>query len=99
MGKDRRTVQIITLPPSRGAHRKRFLEVQAEIRDRMASDRKTLLVEGHASAKRNLSLVGGCADTPLDLVAGGNADGKRACLGNGQTVIMRTPTVETPAHT
>ena len=57
----------------------------------MASDKKTLLAED-ASAKRNLISVGGCADTPLDLAAGGNADGKRPCLGNGQTVLMRTPT-------
>ncbi len=32
------------------------------------------------------------ADTPVDLVTGGNADGKRPCLGNGQTVLTRTPT-------
>ena len=31
-------------------------------------------------------------DTPVDLVAGGNADGKRPCLGNGQTVLTRPPT-------
>ena len=55
-------------------------------------DKKTLLAEAAASAKRNLLLVGGCADTPVDLVAGGNADGKRPCLGNGQTVPARTPT-------
>jgi hypothetical protein len=36
--------------------------------------------------------VGGCAVTPLDLVLGGNADGKRPCLDNGQTVLKRTPT-------
>ncbi len=81
-----------SLPTSRGPHRKRFLEVQPEIRARMTNDRKTLLAEEHPSAKRNLSLVGGCADTPVDLVAGGNTDGNRPCLGNGQTVLMRTPT-------
>ena len=43
------------------------------------------------SRKHNLMSVGGCTDTPLDLVAGGNADGKRPCLGNGQNVMMRTP--------
>ena len=36
--------------------------------------------------------VGGFADTPVDLVAGGNADGKLPCLGNGQTVLKSTPT-------
>jgi len=81
-----------SLPTSRGPHRNRFLEVQAEIRSRMASDRNTLLAEANASAKRNLMSVGGCADTPVDLVTGGNADGKRPCLGNGQTVLTRPPT-------
>ncbi len=81
-----------SLPTSRGPHRQCFLEVQAEIRTHMVSDKKTWLEEAHASAKRNLSLVGGCADNPVDLVAGGTADGKRPCLGNGQTVFMRTPT-------
>ena len=59
---------------------------------RMDSDKKSLLAEVNASAKRNLMSVGGCADTPVDLVAGGNADGKRPCLGNGQTVLTRSPT-------
>ena len=81
-----------SLPTSRGPHRKRFLEVQAEIRAHMASDKNTLLQEAAASAKRKLISVGGCADNPLDLAAGGNADGKRPCLGNGQTVLMKTPT-------
>ncbi len=40
----------------------------------------------------NLILVGGCADTPVYVDATGNDDGKRPCLGNGQTVLMRTPT-------
>ena len=53
---------------------------------------KTLLAEANASAKRNLISVGGCADTPVHVDAAGNADGKRPCLGNGQTVLMRTPT-------
>ena len=81
-----------SLPTSRGPHRNRFLEVQAEIRAHMASDKKTLLAEANASAKRNLMSVGGCADTPVHVDAAGNADGKRPCLGNGQTVLMRTPT-------
>ena len=90
IGKDttgkERTVAVCkeSLPTSSGPHRNRFLEVQAEIRDRMVSDKKTLLPEVVVSAKRNLLIVGGCADTPVDLVAGGNnADGKRPCLGNG----------------
>ena len=81
-----------SLPTSYGPHRIRFLEVQAEIRAHMASDKNTLLAAVTASVKRNLISVGGCADTPVDLVAGGNADGKRPCLGNGQTVLTRTPT-------
>ena len=58
----------------------------------MVIDKKTLLAEPDASAKRNLISVGGCADTPVDFVAVGNADGNRPCLGNGKTVLMRTPT-------
>ena len=81
-----------SLPTSCGPHRIRFLQVQTEIRVRMASDQNTLLAAAAASSKRNLMSVGGCADTPVDLVAGGNADGKRPCLGNGQIVLMRTPT-------
>ena len=51
----------------------------------MTSNKKTLLAEADTSAKRNLISVGGFADTPVDLVAAGNADGKRPCLGNGKT--------------
>ena len=80
------------LPTSRGPHRIRFLEVQAEIRVRMVNDKNTLLVTAAASSKRYLMSVGGCADTPVDLVAAGNADEKRPCLGNRQTVLTRTPT-------
>ena len=58
----------------------------------MTSDKNTLLQEADASAKDKLISVGGCADTPSDLVAEDNADGNRPCLGNGQTVLMRTPT-------
>ena len=32
------------------------------------------------------------ADSPVDLVVSGNTDPKGPCLGNGQTVLMRTPT-------
>jgi hypothetical protein len=52
---------------------------------RMVSDKKTLLAEANASAKRNLISVGGCTDTSVHVDAAGNADGKRPCLGNGQT--------------
>jgi hypothetical protein len=54
-------------PTSCGPHRKRFLEVKAEIQTHMESDKNTLLQEEDVSAKRNLMSVGGCADTPLDL--------------------------------
>jgi hypothetical protein len=80
-----------SLPTSCGPHRKRFLEVQSEIRGTV-SDRQTLLAETNASTKHNLMSVGGCADTPVDVDTAGNADGKRPCLGNGQTVLMRTST-------
>jgi hypothetical protein len=56
------------------------------------SDKKTLLTEVNVSAKHNLMSVGGCADTPVHVDEVVNADGKRPCLGNGQTVLMRTPT-------
>jgi hypothetical protein len=36
--------------------------------------------------------VGGCADIPVHVDVACNADGKCPCLGNGQTVLMRTPT-------
>ena len=65
-----------SLPTSRGPHRNRFLEVQAEIRAH-GQRQKTLLAEANASAKRNLISVGGCADTPVHVDAAGNADGKR----------------------
>jgi hypothetical protein len=58
----------------------------------MVRDKNTLLQEVVVSSKRNLMSVGGCSDTPLDLVSGGNNNGKRPCLGNGQTVLMRTST-------
>ena len=87
-----------SLPTSRGPHRNRFLEVQAEIRAHMASDKKTLLAEANASAKRNLISVGGCADTPVDVDTVGNADGKRPCLGNGQTVLSEGQTVMSDGH-
>jgi hypothetical protein len=36
--------------------------------------------------------VVGCADTPVDVDTTGNVDGKNPCLGNGQTLLMRTST-------
>jgi hypothetical protein len=58
----------------------------------MTSDKKTLLEGAAASPKSKHMSVGGHADTPVDLVTAGNADAKHPCLGNGQTVLMRTPT-------
>jgi hypothetical protein len=55
----------------------------------MTSDRQTLVVESNASAKRKLMSVRGCVDTPVDVDTAGNADGKRPCVVNGQTVLMR----------
>ena len=43
-------------------------------------------------SKRNLISGGGCADTLVNLVVTGNADGNHTCLGNGKSVLMRTPT-------
>jgi hypothetical protein len=81
-----------SLPTSRGSHRQCFLEVQGEIRTHMTSDKKTYLEATDASARCKLMSVGGHTDTPVDLVAAGNADAKRPCVGNGQTVLIRTPT-------
>ena len=75
-------MQRITTNVAWSSYRNRFLEVQAEIRAHMVSDKKTLLAEANASAKRNLISVGGCADTPVHVDAAGNADGKRPCVGN-----------------
>ncbi len=58
----------------------------------MTSDRQTFLAQVNASAKHNLMSVGGCTDTPVDVDTAGNADGKHPCLGNGQTLLMRTST-------
>ncbi len=58
----------------------------------MVNDKKTFLTVENVSVKHNLISVGGCGDTPVDVDAGGKADGKRPCLGKGQTVLMRTPT-------
>ncbi len=47
-----------SLPTSCGPHRKRFLEVQTEIRAHMVRDKNTFLQEEAASAQRNLISVG-----------------------------------------
>ena len=53
IGKERTVVVCKeSLPTSCGPHRNRFLEVQAEIRARMSSDKKTWLADANASAKR-----------------------------------------------
>ena len=65
-----------SLPTSCCPHRNRFLEVQTEIHTYMTIDKKTLLQEATASAKRNLMSVGDHADTPVDLVSSGNAGAK-----------------------
>ena len=85
IGKERTVAECKeSLPTSRGPHRNRFLEVQAEIRARMASDKKTLLAEANASAKRNLISVGGCADTPVHVDSCSRA---LSCFCNGQTIL------------
>jgi hypothetical protein len=57
-----------------------------------SATKKLFLAEANASTKRNLISVGGCTDTPVHVDTAGNSDGKRPCLDNGQTVLMRTPT-------
>ena len=71
---------------SRGPNRTRFLAVQTVIRDK-----KTLLADADASKKRNLMLVGGHADNPVEVCGEGNADAKRPCLGKGQTMLTKPP--------
>jgi hypothetical protein len=66
--------------------------MQTEIHKRNECDKKTLLAEAATSTTQNLLFVGGRADTPVDLIAVGHADAKRPCLGNGQTVLIRTST-------
>jgi hypothetical protein len=76
---------------SRGPNRTRFLAVQAVIRAKMQCDKKTLLADADASKKRNLMLVGGHADNPVEVCGEGNADAKRPCLGKGQTMLTKPP--------
>ena len=65
-------------------------KVQAEIHAHMVGDKKTLLTEEAASAKRNLLSVEGHADTPADLIVVGNVNENRPCLDNGQTDLVTT---------
>ena len=61
---------------TRGPNRARFLAVQAAIRAKLQCDKKTLLTEADASNKRNLLLVGGHPDNPVEVCGEGNADAK-----------------------
>jgi hypothetical protein len=56
----------------------------------MVSDKNALLVEMKVSTERNLLLVGGCTDTPVDLVEGDNSDGKRPCRENTDAKAVST---------
>jgi hypothetical protein len=76
---------------SRGPNRTRFLTVQSVIRVKIQCDKKTLLADVDASKKRNLLLVGGNADNPVEVCGEGNADAKRPCLGKGQTILTKPP--------
>ncbi len=61
---------------SRGPNRTRFLTVQSVIRGKMQCNKKTLLPDADASKKRNLLLVGGYEDNPVEVCGEGNADAK-----------------------
>ena len=61
------------------------------LRVKMQCDKKTLLADADASKKRNLLLVGGHADNPVEVCGEGNADAKRPCLGKGQTMLTKPP--------
>jgi hypothetical protein len=74
---------------SRGPNRTRFLTVQVVIRAKMQCDKKTFLVDADASKKRNLLLVGGHVDNPVEVCGEDNADVKRPCLEGGIGSIRR----------
>jgi hypothetical protein len=57
----------------------------------MQCDKKTLLADADASIKRNLLLVGGHADNPVEVCGVGNADAKRPHLVKGQTMLTKPP--------
>ena len=52
---------------SSGPNRTRFLAVQAVIRVKMRCDKKVLIADADASKKRNLLLVAGHADNPVEV--------------------------------
>jgi hypothetical protein len=79
------------LSTSCGPNGTRFLVVQVAIHAKMQCDKKSLLAAADASKKRNLMAVGGHVDNVVDLCAEDNADGKRQCLGNGQTMLTKQP--------
>ncbi len=67
---------------SRDPNRTRFLTVQVVIRAKMQCDKKTLLADADASKKRNLLLVGGYTDNPVEECGEGNADEKLKYIRN-----------------
>ena len=76
---------------SRDPNRIRFLEVQVGIRVKMLCDKKSLFPTVDVSNQRNLMVVGGHSDNAVDLCGEDNADGKRQCLGKGQTMLTKPP--------
>ena len=52
---------------SSGPNRTRFLAVQSAIRAKMQCDKKSLLTSADSPKKRNLMVVGGHEDNPVDL--------------------------------
>jgi hypothetical protein len=57
----------------------------------MQCDKKSMLESVDASNKRNLMVVGGHTDHAVDLCGEDSADGKRQCLGKGQTMLTNPP--------
>jgi hypothetical protein len=55
----------------------------------MPCDKKSLLASADASNERNLMAVGGHTDHAVDLCGEDSADGKRQCLGKGQTMLTQ----------
>ena len=67
-GKERVVIACAELQStSRGPNRTNYLSVQAVIRAKMQCDKKTLLADADTSKKRNLMLVGGHADNPVEV--------------------------------
>ena len=58
----------------------------------MICDKKTSVFgEEDTSKKRNLMLVGLCADNDVDLCEEGNTDVTRQCLGKEQNILTKPP--------